>query len=195
MQHPNRKLRNYKKLYQLYDAGTVFTALDTETTSLSPRDGRIIEIGAVKFSKDGIIDKCQSLFYSECSLPPIITKITHITDQMLSDAPEISGYIPFFYSFIKDTVLIAHNAQFDLNFINAEFQKASYPPSTNKFIDTLDYSRYLFPEIKSHRLDFLADSFKIDKGSSHRAFDDAVTCMELFKYCIKFSFGEPLSGL
>ncbi len=185
MQHPNKRITNYKKLYRLYDDGTVFTAIDTETTALSPRYGRVIEIGAVKFTKDGILEKWQSLFCQDQPLPYQIVKLTHITDEMLCGQPRIEEKIASIYSFIKDTVLIAHNAQFDLNFINAEFELAKYPVSKNKFIDTLAFSKTVFPELEHHRLDFLADHFKINKGSSHRAFDDAVTCMELFKVLVE----------
>ena len=187
MQHPNKKLTNYKRLYRLYDDGTIFTAVDTETTSLSPSSGRIIEIGAVKFSKDGIISKWQSLFSIDEPVPPMITRITHITNAILDGQPRIEEKIPYIYSFIQDTVLVAHNAQFDLNFINAELERANFPLSKNKAIDTLAFSKIIFPTLEYHRLDFLADTFKINKGSSHRAFDDAVTCMELFKVLIEKS--------
>lgn len=184
MQHPNKKLTDYRRLYKLYNEGAIFTAFDTETTTITPTTGRIIEIGAVKFSKDGIISNWTNLFYPAQTLSPFIINLTHITQEMVDGADPIQDHIASFLSFIKDTILVAHNAQFDLNFLNAECQTCGYPVTHNKVIDTLQLSRERFPNFSKHKLDFLADAFKIDKGSSHRALDDAKTCMELFKLCI-----------
>ncbi len=184
MQHPNKKLTDFRRLYKLYEAGTIFTAFDTETTTVTPTTGRIIEIGAVKFSKDGIIQTWSNLFYPDQILSPFIIKLTHITQEMVDSADPIQDHLPSFLSFIKDTVLLGHNVQYDLNFLNAECQNCGFPPTHNKVIDTLQFSRVKFPQLEKHKLDFLADEFKIDKGSSHRALDDAKTCMEVFKICL-----------
>lgn len=181
MQHPNKILKDFKKLHHFYENGEVFTAFDTETTAISPKYGRIMEIGAIKFSKDGIIDKYSQLINPQTEIPPFISNLTHITFEMIKDQPTISSVLPNFLNFISDTILIAHNIQFDLNFINAECEWANLPLTKNRGIDTLQYSRWTFPELERHKLDFLADEFKINKGSSHRAFDDANVCMELFK--------------
>lgn len=185
MRHQNKFFKDYKKLYQLFDAGTVFTAFDTETTALSPSSGRIMEIGAVKFNKDGIIDTWGNLINPQCVIPPFISELTHISQEMVDSCKPIKEYLPDFLKFIKNTVLIAHNAQFDLNFINAECETAGLPPTHNKAIDTLQFSKWAFPQAERHKLDFLADLLKINKGSSHRAFDDAETCRQLFLECIK----------
>ena len=184
MQHPNKKITDFRRLYQLYEAGTVFTAFDTETTTITPTTGRIIEIGAIRFNKDGIIKTWNRLFNPGQVLSPFIVDLTHITQDMVDSADHIETHIDFFLDFIKDSVLMAHNAQFDLNFLNAECNHCGYPVTKNKVIDTLELSRWKFPDFKRHKLDYLADTLKINKGSSHRALDDANTCMELFKYCI-----------
>ncbi len=180
MQHPNRKLTDMRKLRRLYADGAVFTAFDTETTGVSPANSRIIEMGAVKFTKDGIISKWSQLFDPDQILSPFIIGLTHITQEMVDAADPISKHLPDFCNFIKDTTLVAHNAQFDLNFLNAECENCGLPITKNNSIDTLLLSRRVFPEAERHKLDFLADYLGINKGSSHRAFDDAVTCMELF---------------
>lgn len=185
MQHQNKFFKEYKKLHLLYEEGAVFTAFDTETTALSPSSGRVIEIGAVKFNNDGIIDTFNTLINPESLIPPFITGLTHITQDMVKNSPVMKSILPEFLVFITDTVLIAHNAQFDLNFINAECTWADLPPARNKVIDTLQYSKWAFPEAEKHKLDFLADYLKLKKGSSHRAFDDADTCRQLFIECTK----------
>ena len=180
----NKKLCDYKKLYQLYEAGTVFTAFDTETTGLRPIDSTIIEIGAIKFNRDGEISSWSELFNPGVLLPAQITQITHITDQMISDKQPLSKRINDFLDFIGDSVIVAHNAQFDIEFLNSECARNNIKRTNNKFIDTLQFSRIVYPNLKSHRLEFLADTFGIDKGSAHRALDDARTCMHLFKKCM-----------
>ena len=185
MQHPNKKITDLKRLRRLYEDGAVFTAFDTETTGITPTNSRIIEIGAVRFTKDGILSKWSHLFDPDQILSPFIIGLTHITQEMVDASDPIEKHLPSFINFIKDTILVAHNAQFDLNFLNAECENCRLPVTKNYAVDTLQLSRIIFPETASHKLDFLADYFKIDKGSSHRAFDDAVTCMELFKKCVE----------
>ena len=174
-----------KRLRRLYEDGAVFTAFDTETTGITPTNSRIIEIGAVRFTKDGILSKWQHLFYPDQILSPFIISLTHITQEMVDAADPINKHLPGFLNFIKDTILIAHNAQFDLNFLNAECENCGLPVTKNYAIDTLILARRIFPEAERHKLDFLADYLGIDKGASHRAMDDAVTCMELFKKCME----------
>ncbi len=184
MQHPNKKLTDMKRLRRLYEDGAVFTAFDTETTGITPTNSRIIEIGAIRFTKDGILSKWTQLFYPDQILSPFIISLTHITQEMVDAADPINKHLPGFLNFIKDTILVAHNAQFDLNFLNAECENCGLPVTKNYAVDTLILSRRIFSEAERHKLDFLADYLGIDKGSSHRAFDDAVTCMELFKHCM-----------
>ena len=184
MQHPNKILKDFKRLHLLYKKGAVFTSFDTETSSLSPSKGRIIEIGAIKFNNKGIIQSYQHLFNPGLPIPTEVENLTHISNQMLLEAPKIEEYLPQFIQMIKGSILIAHNAQFDLNFLNFECEKMNLSTTKNPTIDTLQYSYFKLPELEKHKLDYLADYFKINKGSSHRAFDDANTCMELFKILV-----------
>ncbi len=184
MQHPNKKITDLRRLRRLYEDGAVFTAFDTETTSITPTTGRIIEIGAVRFTKDGIISKWTSLFDPNQKLTPFIISLTHITQEMVDSADSISLHIKDFLSFLGSSIIVAHNAQFDLNFLNAECENCNLPLTKNQAVDTLQLSRIIFPDAEYHKLDYLADFLGIDKGSSHRALDDANTCMELFQKCL-----------
>ena len=185
MQHPNKKITDLRRLRKLYEEGAVFTAFDTETSGISPKNSRIIEIGAVRFTKDGIISKWSKLFDPDQILSPFIINLTHITQEMVDAADPINKHIRDFLSFLGSSIIVAHNAQFDLNFLNAECENCGLPVTKNQAVDTLQLSRILIPEAEYHKLDFLADFLGIDKGSSHRALDDAITCMELFKKCIE----------
>ncbi len=184
MQHPNKKITDLRRLRRLYEEGAVFTAFDTETTSITPTTGRIIEIGAVRFSKDGIISKWTSLFFPNQTLSPFIISLTHITQEMVDSADPISLHIKEFLTFLENSIIVAHNAQFDLNFLNAECENCNLPVTKNQAVDTLQLSRIIYPEAQYHKLEYLADYLGIDKGNSHRALDDAITCMGVFEKCL-----------
>ena len=180
MQHYNPILQDNRRLLKLYNSGAVFTAFDTETTGIKTEDCTIIEIGAVKFNKDGELDKFSTLINPKIPIPQIITQITNISDSMVCSMPCIKEVLPGFIEFIGDSILMGHNVQFDLNFLNSECEKNGFPYVRNKALDTLRISRWAYPKAERHKLDYLADALKINKGHSHRAFDDAVTCKELF---------------
>lgn len=184
MRHPNKNISDIKRLCKLYNEGAVFTAFDTETSSITPSTGRIIEIGAVRFTKDKIISSWNMIFNPHQTLSPFIVNLTHISQQMVDESDVIDLHLKDFIEFTENSIIVAHNAQFDMIFLNSECEKCSLPPVKNKVADTLKLSRLLFSDFASHKLDFLANQFMIDKGSSHRALDDAKTCMELFNICM-----------
>lgn len=184
MKHPNRKITDWKKLSRLYENGSVFVAFDTETSTITPTTGRIIEIGAVKFNKYGTISTWQHLFNPGQILSSFITNLTHITQDMVENEDFIDAHIKDFLQFVDDSIFVAHNARFDLNFLNSECENCGLPVTKNLMVDTLYLSQILFPYAQKHKLDYLADYFQIEKGSSHRALDDALTCKELFELCM-----------
>ena len=161
------------------------TAFDTETTGLFPDSGHILEIGAVRFDKTGVLSSYNTLVNPGCLITPEITKINHIDDSMVSSCRTINCVLPEFLDFIGDSVLIAHNANFDLDFVNKELERSCLKKLSNKAVDTLDLSRWAFPALKKHSLQFLAQAFSIDVHDAHRASDDARVCMEVFLRCLK----------
>ena len=181
----NKILRDYRKMFCLLKEGRTFVAFDTETTGLSSHDCRIIEIGAVKFSRDGFIDSFNTLINPEISLPAEIISITHITDKMLEEQPKIKDILPSFCDFIKDSIIIGHNAQFDMRFLQAELQRAGMDENKNEVIDTLNFARWAFPDFPKFNQPFLADYFKIKIAAAHRAYDDAKVCGNIFLELIK----------
>ncbi len=178
-------ITSQKRMLSLFNDGEVFCAFDTETSGQNPLTSSIIEIGAVKFTKDGILETFSSLINLTEPLNPFIQNLTGITDSMLSGAPPATKVIPEFRNFCKKTILVAHNAQFDIRFANAESEKLNLLPLTNEAIDTLRLSRLVLPDNKSWKQTFLASQFQIDTGHAHRAFDDARVCCELFKILVK----------
>ena len=181
----NNIFSNFKLLHRLLEDGGVFTAFDTETTGLHPEENNVIEIGAVKFDADGILDRFEFLINPNCHIPEEVSKVNHITDSMVEGCPTIEKVLPDFIKFIENSILVAHNANFDLNFINAELLRCNMPVMRNKTVDTLNLAKWAYPMLGKYNLQFLAQKFSINVENAHRADDDARVCMEFFIKCIK----------
>lgn len=173
-------MTSYDWLAAVYDT-VAFIAFDTETTGLDPVSGRIVEIGAVKFDQRGVIARYNVLINPEMPMPEEAGKVNGITDEMLKDKPLIADVFPDFFDFIGTGVLVAHNAPFDINYVNAELKRAGKFPLTNKAVDTRIFVKEVFPGLSSYALQDLAVQFGITALEAHRAEDDARVCMELFE--------------
>lgn len=162
---------------------TVFTVFDTETTGLEPRTNHVVEIGGLRFDGRGVISRFNVLVNPGVPMPPEVTRINGITDAMLAKQPFAASVLPDFLRFIGDTVLIAHNAPFDVSFVNEELARLSLPPLKNRVVDTLAFAKDIFPGLPKYALQTLAARFGITAIDAHRAEDDARVCMELFLVC------------
>ena len=170
-----------KVIYGTYN-GTFedeFIVFDIETTGLSAANCKITEIGAVKIKNGEVLDTFNSFVNPECPIPEEIVKLTGITDEMVANADKIDVVLPKFFEFIGDRLLIAHNADFDTGFIRvaAKEQKIAFE---NPYLDTLGLARAIIPELKSHKLDKLADHYKLGNFNHHRASDDAEMLANIF---------------
>ena len=172
-------MTSYDWLAAVYDTAA-FIAFDTETTGLDPSSGRIVEIGAVKFDLRGIAARYNVLINPEMPMPEEAGKVNGITDEMLKDTTFIAAVFPDFLYFIGTGVLFAHNAPFDINYVNTELKRIGKPPLTNKVVDTRIFAKEVFPGLSSYALQDLAVQFGITALEAHRAEDDARVCMELF---------------
>ena len=181
-------MKMIEQLLHSYLGGEVFTVFDTETTGLSSKYEKIIEIGAVKFDKNGIIDTYSVLINPEKTISSEITRITGITNEMVSDCKTFSEITPSFLNFINETKLVAHNSKFDIGFVNAELEKTPYNnlrKSQCNAVDTVKVAQKVFPALPCYKLQELAKHFNIKVDAAHRAYDDARVCMELFVICMK----------
>jgi DNA polymerase-3 subunit epsilon len=165
-----------------YDSA-LFAAFDLETTGLDPRRDRIVEIGAVKFDRQGLIGRFSALINPGIPMPVEASRVNGITDALLKGKPYIDQVFPDFLRFIGDTVLAAHNAPFDAGFINEKLRADSGESLPNRLVDTLAYARERFPGRNSYKLQNLAASLGIASGEVHRAEEDARICMEIFIRC------------
>ena len=155
---------------------------DIETTGLSVLNSKITEIGAVKICKGEVIDRFNTFVNPETPIPEEIVKLTGITNEMVKDAPLIKEALEAFFSFAGNTILVAHNANFDVGFIR-HFAKESDLPFDNPYLDTLALSRFLNPDLKTHKLDALAKYYKLGAFNHHRACDDAEMLAHIF-FCM-----------
>jgi DNA polymerase III subunit alpha, Gram-positive type len=162
----------YNEAHRLL-ADDTFVVFDVETTGLSAVYNTIIELAAVKVKNGEIIDRFTSFANPHHPLSITTIELTGITDDMLKDAPDVEEVLQKFYEWIGDSVLVAHNATFDIGFLNAGFKKIGFGKVTNPVIDTLELARFLYPELKNHRLNTLCKKFDIELTQHHRAIYDA----------------------
>ncbi len=152
---------------------------DIETTGLSNRSCKIIEIGAVKIKAGSVIDTIDFFVDPECPIPKEITELTSITDEMVAGQIKEREAIERFLEFAGDRLLIAHNANFDVGFIRIAADRHGIP-FNNTYLDTVGLSRYVNPELNKHKLDIIANHYNLHEFHHHRASDDAEMLAEIF---------------
>ena len=161
-----------------------YVAFDIETTGLSSRLDALTEIGAVLFRNGAEVGRFQTFVDPERHIPLNITQLTGISDEMVSGAPKAAEAVEAFLKFAGDRPLVAHNANFDIGFIE-EVCLSNGIYFDPVFIDTLVLSQSLLPDIRSHKLDLVAGRLGLPDFEHHRASDDALTCglilMRFFK--------------
>src|SRR5699024_8147779 len=124
-----------------------YVVFDVETTGLSPVYDTIIELAGVKMRQGEIIDTFESFANPHQNLSDKIIEITSITDDMLVDASEVGDVLKDFHEWVGDSVLVAHNATFDISFLNQGYEKIGYEKVSVPVIDTLELARFLLPEL------------------------------------------------
>lgn len=130
-----------------------YIILDVETTGLSSSiGGRIIEIGAVAVEERTVVAEFESLIYVKKHVPPLVQHIHGITDEMLIGKPEPEEVFPRFREFIGNSILVAHNAQFDIRFLQHEFGRLRLSMN-NRYFCTLEMSRKRYPQLPNHKLE------------------------------------------
>ena len=171
-----------------------FVIFDIETTGFSPVKNKIIEIGAVKVSGGEIVDHFSVFVNPQVPIPYEITQLTGINDDMVVEAETIEEVLPKFVDFCEGSVLVAHNANFDMSFINENVRrqriKASYT-----YVDTLGLARVLLPGQAKHTLDAVCKTLKISLENHHRAVDDAGATAQMFIRFIEMLKEREISSM
>lgn len=159
-----------------------YVVFDLETTGLEKENDKIIEIGALKYKNNELVDEFSVLINPEIKLPPVITKITGLTDEDLKAKNTIDSVLPEFISFIENLTLIAHNSEFDLGFIEENIKRLGLNMISNKNIDTVEIARTYIPKAYNYKLETLKKYFHLEYGS-HRSVDDCKTTNYVYQYC------------
>lgn len=157
-----------------------FVVFDVETTGLSSKYDSIIELAGVKVKNGEVIDKFERFSNPGEKLSELIKELTGITDDMLVGAPDISEVIRDFKDWVGDAIFVAHNASFDMGFIDEAYGKEGFGKSTNGVIDTLELSRTINTKMKKHGLNILAKKYNVDLTQHHRAIYDAEATAYIF---------------
>ena len=174
---------------------TTFAVLDLETSGGSPKSGAgITEIGVVKVRGGTVLGTFQSFIDPGHPLPPFITQLTGITDEMLVSAPFIDEVLPTLFEFLgtaDETVLVAHNSPFDMSFLKAAALVHEYPWPDYLTVDTARLARAVLDrdEVINCKLGTLATFFNAQTSPTHRALDDAMATVDVLHGII-----ERLSG-
>ncbi|GIK61397.1 MAG: GIY-YIG nuclease family protein [Ignavibacteriota bacterium] len=162
-----------------------FSVLDVETTGLSARNNRVIEIGIVKIKDLKIIDKFSTLINPGCNIPYFITQFTGIANSDVEYSPCFYDIIEEIEEFIGDSIISGHNLSFDEGFLRYEFIRNGFEPLSNLNVCTLKLSRKIFPELKSKSLASVSQHLKIINKDAHRALSDAEATANILVKLIK----------
>ena len=161
-----------------------YVVFDIETTGFSPVVNKIIEIGAVRVENGAIVDKFSTFVNPKVPIPFRIENLTGINDNMVLDAPDIETVLPKFLEFSEGAVMVAHNASFDMSFIehNCVLQGIEREFTT---ADTVAMARFLLPGLNRFKLDTVAKAVGVSLENHHRAVDDAGCTAEIFVKFVK----------
>lgn len=164
---------------ELSEAG--FVVFDLETTGAKTPPCRVTEIGAYRVRRGEIVEEFHSLVNPETPIPFFISLLTGITDEMVRDEPKFADVADPFLKFIGDSVLVAHNASFDMRFLNHEVGRLYEDYRVgNPSLCTVQLARKLLPDIVNHKLKTLAEHFSVALVNHHRANEDAYATARIF---------------
>ena len=161
------------------DIDTTYCVLDLETTGFSATTEKITEVGIMKIKNGEVLDQFSCFVNPEKHIPQRVSEVTNITDDMVADSETIDKVFPKILDFIKDSVLVAHNAPFDMGFLKQNAKNLGYEFDYT-YLDTLSLAKDLFPDYKKYKLGKIADNLGIKVEVAHRALDDVDTTVKVF---------------
>lgn len=175
---------NTKSIYdgKGQDIDTTYCVLDLETTGFSASNDKITEIGIMKVKNKEVIDEFSCFVNPERHIPERVSEVTNITDDMVKDAETIDKIFPKVLEFLgdqKETVIVAHNANFDVGFLKQNAKALGYEFNYS-YLDTLSLAKDLFPDYKKYKLGKIAENLGIKVEVAHRALDDVDTTVKVF---------------
>ena len=161
------------------DIDTTYCVLDLETTGFSAKTEKITEVGIMKLKNGEVIDSFSCFVNPEKHIPQRVSEVTHITDEMVADSETIDKVFPKILEFIEGSVLVAHNAPFDIGFLKQNAKVLGHKFDYT-YLDTLSLAKDLFPDYKRYQLGKIAANLGIKVEVAHRALDDVDTTVKVF---------------
>ena len=173
-----------------------FCVLDLETTGGDRRGDAITEVGAVKVRGGECLGTFQTLVNPGQAIPPRISLLTGLTDALVATAPRIEQVLPALLEFLGNGVIVGHNIGFDIAFLRAAFERASYARFSPTAVDTVALARRLVrDEVPDCRLGTLATRLRLDHRPTHRALDDALATTDLLHFLLERAASIGVLGL
>ena len=163
---------------------TTYCVLDLETTGFSAVTEKITEIGIMKVKDGKVIDEFACFVNPEKPIPARVVEVTNITDDMVKDAETIDKVFPKLLDFIEGSVLVAHNAEFDVGFLKHNAKVLGHDFDFT-YVDTLSLAKDLFPDYKTYKLGRIAKHLGIKVEVAHRALDDVDTTVKVFNVMLE----------
>lgn len=177
-------------------AEVTFCVIDLETTGGSAADCAITEVGACKVRRGEVVGTFQTLVDPGRPVPAFIRLLTGLSDDVLAEAPPVGTVLPSLLEFIRGTVLVAHNARFDVGFINAALEREAYPPLENRVVDTAILARKILAgEVPNHKLETLARYLRCAHQPTHRAYVDVLATVDVLHHLIERVAGFGVTTL
>ncbi len=158
---------------------TTYCVLDLETTGFSAVTEKITEVGIMKVKDGKVIDEFSCFVNPEKPIPQRVVEVTNITDEMVKDAETIDKVFPKILEFLGDSIIVAHNAKFDVGFLKQNAKVLGYDFDYT-VLDTLTLAKDVFPNMKKYKLGKIADELGIKVEVAHRALDDVDTTVKVF---------------
>lgn len=172
-----------------------FVAFDTETTGLVASTERVIELSGVRFSFDGEIDRFESLIDPQQAIPPDSIRMHGIQDEDVKGQPLFADAVGGFLDLVEGTVVLAHNAEFDVGFLAHEAHRAGRRMPRVPVVDTVEISRALREDLPNHKLETISKALNCPAPTYHRALADSVTLMNVFLGLVDGMADRPLREL
>ena len=157
-----------------------FVIVDLETTGLSPKNGEIIEIGAIKVINNEVVDKMDIFVKPSRPITWFTTHLTGITNEMVDEGLNIKEALKVFDEFSDGMRLMAHNAKFDMGFLDVYMKKELGKGVREDALDTLIISRAFVKDVPNYKLGTLANRFNIDYNGTHRSLRDCEITLDVY---------------
>jgi DNA polymerase-3 subunit epsilon len=189
---PERVLANAQELLHL----VTFVVVDVETTGWTPGPDALTEVAAARFKGGELCGTFHSLVNPGVPIPQVVSELTGIHNDLVSEAPNISAVLPQLIELIGDGVLVGHNISFDLSFLDAALESLALPPLVNPIVDTLHLARRLVREdVVNCKLGTLARTYRLEHLPSHRALEDVLATADLLHAMIERATGYGVMRL